>query len=116
MLVVSSIGRAGDQQAAAEAVAGKILGKVNLEDYGGNPDGMEFSSDGKRILCWWLPQPSVGDYDKILGRSVVFDLAGAAVASATDSGQHLAAEQIMQFPTTASRQHFAWFLTAMLLP
>lgn len=110
LLAVSSIGRVGDQQTAGETVAGKILGKVNLADHGGKPAGMEFSSDGRHVLSWWFPQPPVGDTDKILGKCVVFDLTGAVVSSATDASGHLAPEYVMQFPTTASRQHFAWFL------
>ena len=111
MLTISSARLAGGQlETSRENPLVKTSVRVNMADHGGNPAGMEFSSDGKCILCWWLPRPPIGDCDKILGKCVVFDLTGAAVSSATDPSGHLAPEYVMQFATTASRQHFGWFL------
>jgi hypothetical protein len=111
MLALSSTGLAGGQyETSGKNPGARTSMRANLMDHGGNPAGMEFSSDGMHVLCWWLPQPPVGDYDKILGKCVVFDLTGTVVSSANGPNGHLASEYVMQFPTTASRQHFEWFL------
>src|SRR5436305_430612 len=111
MLALSSTGLPGGQlEASGENLTVRTPTQVNLMDHGGNPADMEFSRNGRYILCWRLPQPPVGDYDKILGKCAVFDLTGAVVSSATDSNGHVAPQYVMQFATTAARQHFAWFL------
>jgi hypothetical protein len=111
MLAISSTALAGGQyETSANNPGVRASMRANLMDHGGNPAGMEFSRDGKYILCWRLPQPPIGDYDKILGKCAVFDLTGAVVSSATDASGHVAPEHVMQFATTASRQHLAWFL------
>jgi hypothetical protein len=84
--------------------------QVDLSPYGPEKPEVEFSYGGNLILCWWLPQPPIGDYYKLLGRCVVFDLKGRVVSDATDSHGRLTKNYEMMFPTTAARQHFAWFL------
>ena len=111
MLAFSSTGLTGGQhETSGENPGGRTSMRANMVEHGGNPAGMEFSSDGRCVLCWWLPQPPVGEYDKILGKCVVFDLMGAVVPSATGPSGHLAPQYVTRFPTTASRQRFAWFL------
>ena len=111
MLALSSTGLPGGQHEVLGENSGvRTPMRTNLMDHGGKPAGMEFSRDGKYILCWRLPQPPVGDYDKILGKCAVFDLTGAVVSSATDPNGQVVPEYVMQFATTAARQHFAWFL------
>jgi len=84
---------------------------ADLAPYGGSePPGVEFSSDGQYVLCWWLPRPPIGDYHRILGRCVVFDLQANVVGAATNLAGQLAPEFVMKFKTTAVRQHFADFL------
>jgi hypothetical protein len=70
----------------------------------------EFSLDGNLVLCWWLPEPPVGDYTKMLGKCVVFDLRGNRLREASDERGLLTSKYELMFPTTAAREHFAWFL------
>jgi len=85
--------------------------KIDLASFGtGEYPEMEFSKDGKYIMCWWLPHPPIGDYNKLLGKCVVFDREGNEVKEAADKRGRLSKEFVMMFATTASRQQLGWFL------
>jgi len=84
---------------------------ADLTPYGGSePAGVEFSADGRHILCWWYPKPPIGEWDKMLGACAVFGLQGQPVNGATNGIGRLTSEFVMDFETTAVRQHFADFL------
>src|SRR5437660_3249846 len=94
----------------AERISSQFSAQVDLSKYGQEEPQIEFSHPGNLILCWWFPHPPIGDYNKLLGKSVVFDLKGHVLNEATDEHGFVTPKYVLMFPTAAARQHFAWFL------
>src|SRR5262245_23522733 len=65
--------------------------EVDLKQAGGECARLEFSPDGQFLCTWWLPDPPIGDYNKLPGRAAVFDMRGRPVPEATDASGELTA-------------------------
>jgi hypothetical protein len=84
--------------------------EVDLKASGGGCVPLVFSPDSKFLCAWWLPDPPVGDCDKLPGRAVVFDLRGRPVPGATDTDGELTGVFASMFPEIAWRRRFAHFV------
>ncbi len=88
--------------------------RVDLKPYGGGslPEdvSLEFSADSQLVCAWWLPNPPLGDYNKVPGRAVVFDVQGKRIAEATDQDGEAVGKYVSLFPESAWRRRFADFV------